>query len=167
MKKRVTVYWLTPAPPEAELFRDIIRILARQFNAPRFEPHLTLGEAPQGDSPRRTLRDIRFAPIRLTITGIKQSSKFTQTVVVRFSPNKTLDRLVTAIGEAKSLRNPHVSLIYKTMPAATRRDLAHAIQLPFRHVTFDRIKAVSCVVPTKTERDVRAWRLLTTHRLSY
>lgn len=166
MKKRVTVYWLIPAAPEADLFRDIIRILARQFGAPRFEPHLTLGQAAPGSSVRRTLRHIRFEPVRLRINGIKQSSKFTQTVIVQCAPNKTLDRLVNALGESKPLRNPHISLIYKSMPVWTRRNLARAIQFPFRHVTFDKIKAVSCFVRTETKRDVESLRVLTTKRLA-
>lgn len=166
MKKRVTVYWLIPARPEADLFRDIIRILAGQFDGPRFEPHLTVCSAADGSSARRTLRQTRFASVRLRITGIKQSSKFTQTLTVQFAPNKTLDQLVKSLGGSRPLRNPHLSLIYKRMPTATRCGLARAIQLPFRHVTFDRIKAVICVVPTETSRDVKSWRVLATKRLS-
>ena len=166
MKKRVVVYWLIPAQPELELFRDIIRILAMQFDAPRFEPHLTLGEAPDGSSARRALKDIRFAPLRLRVSGVSQSEKFTQTLIVQFAPNKTLDRLVNALGGSRPLRNPHLSLIYKRMPAPERRSLARAIRLPFRHVTFNRLKAVSCLVPVETTRDVKSWRALATRRLS-
>jgi hypothetical protein len=147
------------------LFGDIIRILAAQFDAPRFEPHLTLAEAPKGRSPRKTLNQTRFAPIRLRIAGIKTSSKFTQTLIVKFAPNKDLDRLVNGLGGPKHLPNPHLSLIYKSMPASMRRGLARAVQLPFRYVTFDKIAAVRCVVPTETRHDVRSWRILTT-RLS-
>lgn len=160
MKKRVTVYWLIPAWPEADLFRDIVHILAKQFDAPRFKPHLTLCEAARESSPRQTLQQIRSTRIRLRITGIKQSSKFTQTLIVQFSPNKALDRLVNALGGSRPLPNPHVSLIYKSMPASTRRGLGRAIQLPFRHITFDKIQAVSCVVPTETAREVKSWRVL-------
>jgi hypothetical protein len=45
MKKIVTIYWLIPANPERELFLELVRILAKQFGAPKFEPHLTLGRA--------------------------------------------------------------------------------------------------------------------------
>jgi len=163
--KRVSVYWLIPAQPEAELFRGIIRILAKQFRAPRFEPHLTLGEAGDAKAVKKTLRTIRSKPLRLKIFGIKQSAKFTQTLVVRFEPNKHLNRMVEALGASKSLRNPHLSLIYKSMPALTRRGLARAVQLPFRYVTFEQIKAVSCITPTETPRDVKKWRMLATKRL--
>ncbi|MGI9086878.1 MAG: hypothetical protein ACR2HH_03910 [Chthoniobacterales bacterium] len=35
-------FWLVPAPPEREIFAQIIDQLAGRFHAPRFEPHLTL-----------------------------------------------------------------------------------------------------------------------------
>ena len=164
MKKRGTFFWLIPARPEADLFRDIIRILAMQFDAPVFEPHLTIGEAGEISPALQTLRQTRFGPIRLRITGIKQSPKFTQTLIVQFAPNRALDRLVNDLSGLNSLPNPHVSLMYKTMPAATRRSLARAVQFPFRHVVFDQVKAMSCVTPTKTKRDVESWRVLATRR---
>jgi hypothetical protein len=165
-EKRVTVYWIIPAQPERELLRDIIRILATQFDAPRFEPHLTLGKARESKVSGKTLRAIRSKPLRLKIVGIRQSARFTQTLVVRFAPNNGLNRMVRALGGSKPLRNPHLSLIYKSMPAPARRGLAGAVELPFRYVTFDRIKAVSCISPTATPRDVKKWRVLATKRLS-
>ena len=41
-KDTAIVYWLMPAKSERELFRQLIRILAKEFDAPHFEPHLTL-----------------------------------------------------------------------------------------------------------------------------
>lgn len=165
MKKRITVYWLMPAQAEAELFRDIIRILAAQYDAPRFEPHLTLGKAEAGSSPAKVFRQLGIRPVRLRLTGITESSKFTQTLTAQFTPNKSLDQLVRALGGPKPLPNPHVSLIYKPMSPSTRKGLVRAIQLPFRFVTFDRVKAVSCIVPAETRRDVESWRVLATRRL--
>jgi 2'-5' RNA ligase len=166
MKKRVTVYWLIPAKPEYDLFRDIIRILSQQFDAPRFEPHLTLCQAEDRQSPRIMLRQIQAAPIRLPIRGVHNSANFAQTLFVKFTPNKSLQRLVKELGGSKSIQNPHVSLLYKKLPPSTRRDLAAAIKMPFREVIFDQVKAVSCVTPTETQRDVKAWRVIATKRLS-
>jgi hypothetical protein len=82
-----------------------------------------------------------------------------------FEPDKSLNRLVALLGRSDPLTNPHLSLIYKKMPARIRRDLAGAIELPFERVTFDTVKAVSCVAPTEDRRDVQSWRVLTTRRL--
>jgi hypothetical protein len=166
MKKRITVYWLIPAKPERDLFGDIIGILAQQFHAARFEPHVTLCKAEDGQPVRTTLRQIRATPIRLRIRAISHSSKFTQTLMVQLAPNRAVQRLVEELGGSKHVQNPHLSLLYKNLPAASRRSLAAAITLPFREVTFDYVKAVSCITPPKTKSDVESWRTLTTRRLS-
>ena len=179
MKKTATVYWLIPSQPERELFREIIRILARQFDAPRFDPHLTLcvasrdrqprnnrGSRNPSESPRNILRQLRAAPVRLRVCGIGYSCKFTKTLFIRFAPTKSLDRLVVDLaGAAKSLRDPHVGLVYKNIPARTKKELASTIKLPLREVVFDVIKAVRCPFPTKFRADVEAWRVIATKSL--
>ncbi len=167
MKKRVTVFWLIPAKPERELFRKIIRILAREFGAPQFEPHLTLGYAAPGISAASLLRNLFGPPIALRLRSVAYSAKFTKTLFVRFAPNRNLEKVTGTIAKSrKSLQDPHLSLIYRSLPPATKRELAMTIKLPFREVRFDEVKAVDCVSPTQTARDVRSWRVLATRRLS-
>jgi len=167
MKKSATFYWLIPAKPERELFSDLIRILAKQFDAARFEPHLTLCRAADTDSPARVMRKIRSRPIRVRIRGIAHASKFTKTLFVRFIVNESLRQLVADLGgNPKSLRDSHVSLLYKKLPPRMRRELAAAIKLPFRDVTFDRIKAIRTAIPVNTRQDVEGWRVVATKRLS-
>ena len=67
--------------------------------------------------------------------------------------------------DRKALRDPHLSLIYKKLPAAVKRELVTTIRLPFRSVTFNLIKAVECVSPTETARAVNSWRVIATKRL--
>ena len=68
MKKTAIVYWLIPAKPKRELFSEIIRILARQLDAARFEPHLTVLAARQDrEPPGKILRQINVSPIRLKV----------------------------------------------------------------------------------------------------
>jgi 2'-5' RNA ligase len=166
MKKIVTIYWLIPANPERELFLELVRILAKQFGAPKFEPHLTLGRAKDRESARRVLRQIKAAPVRLRVRGIGCSSKFTKTLFVRFHSTKTLERLIADLGgNPKSLRDPHVSLIYKKLPARTKRELALVIKLPSREVVFNSVKAMHCISPTETRAEVEAWRTLASRRL--
>jgi hypothetical protein len=69
-------------------------------------------------------------------------------------------------GKPAFLRDPHISLLYKKMPASTRRELAAAIKLPFREVMFDCIKAMRCVSPTESRRDVESWHQVATKRFS-
>ncbi|MEY2540912.1 MAG: hypothetical protein QOI22_514 [Verrucomicrobiota bacterium] len=153
------------------MFREIIRILAKQFDAPRFEPHLTLLAARQDrQPPAKLLRTIKASPIRLKIGGVASSPKFTKTLFVRFMPNKSLDDLVVDLARvtrsrAKSVHDLHVSLLYKKMSTSTKRELAATIKLPIREVVFDSLKAVRCILPTKTRRDVEAWRVVATRSL--
>jgi hypothetical protein len=175
MKKSVVVYWLIPARPERELFRELIRILAKQFQAPRFEPHVTLcfGLATGGpshggqdrQSPQKILRQVNAAPVRLHVGEVGYSSKFTKTLFVRLKPNRALNKLAAALGDT-GLQDPHVSLLYKRLPARTKKELAATIKLPFRSVTFDAIKAVRCTSPTTTAAEVKRWRVIATRRLS-
>ena len=90
---------------------------------------------------------------------------------MRFKSNDALKKLVVDLvrvtkSRAKVPRDPHVSLLYKKVPTATKRDLASTIKLPFREVVFDSIRAVRGVLPTRTRREVEAWRVVATKRLS-
>ncbi len=164
--RSATVYWLVPAEPYRKLFREIIRILAKQFDAPRFEPHVTLFLAQDRHRSKTALSRRSAAPIRLRIRGIGFSSEFTKTLFVRFAPRKSLDRLIIDLGgKGTPVCDPHVSLVYKKMSILAKRELAATINLPFREVVFDSIKVVRCISPTQTRADVESWRVLATKRL--
>jgi hypothetical protein len=178
-KKTVIVYWLIPATAERELFRDLIRILAKSFEAPQFFPHLTVcraedrqprknrGSRKRPESPREVLRRVKGTPIRLRVRGVTFSPKFTKTLFLRFHSNAALEKLVVDLaGNAKSLRDPHLSLLYKKLPTWMKKELAAAIKLPLRQIVFDRLQAVRCPLPTKTRADVESWRTVATKRLS-
>ena len=166
MRKRVTVCWLIPAEPERELFREIIRILAKQFDGPRFESHLTIfATAAGGQSPRNILEQIEAKPIRLRVREVAFSSKFAKALFVRFHSSKAFENLVADVARAAGsraqfVRDPHVSLLYKKLPAAVKKELATTIRLPFRAVVFDAIKTIRCESLTRTGNDVEAWRVV-------
>jgi len=172
-KSTALVYWLIPAKQQRDFFSEAIRILSKQFNAPRFEPHLTIIVTPEiGLSPRKILKQIRTSPISLEVRGIGFSSKFTKTLFIRFTSNKSLAKLIVDLARetglpAKSAHDPHVSLIYKKMPTSTKKELASTIQLPFSTVLFDSIKAVRCASPTRTRSDVEAWHVVTKKSLRW
>jgi 2'-5' RNA ligase len=164
MKKSALLYWLIPAEPTRELFCELIRILANEFNAPRFEPHLTLlVTAEDRHSAKRILAQIDASPSQLRLREISFSPKFTKTLFVRFSSNNALEKLIVDLRGAmrsrgKVVRDPHVSLLYKKIPMTVKRELASMISLPFRDVVFDSIKAVRCYLPVRDHADVEAWR---------
>jgi hypothetical protein len=171
MSKIATVYWLIPAEPERELFRELIRILAKQFDAPRFEPHLTLLVAAEDRQiSKQIIAQTDASLIQLRLQEISFSSKFTKTLFMRFKSNDALKKLIVdlrcaAKSRGKFVRDPHVSLLYKKIPVAVKRELASTIRLPFKEVVFDSIKAVRCHLPVRDRADVEAWRVLATKSL--
>jgi hypothetical protein len=165
MKKRVPVFWLLPAESEAELFRSLIKILGNEFKAPLFAPHLTLGKAGTIAAAKKQLRAMAAGPVRVRIRGIAHSPRFTKTLFIRLAPNRSLENLAAELG-CEGVADPHVSLIYKTLPSSARRELAAAIKLPLRGVTFDGVALMNLVSPTETGADVRAWRKIASQRLA-
>src|SRR5437868_6811182 len=168
MSSYAIAYWSMPASAAREFFDTIIRQLARRFDGPLFEPHLTLFVAPEGcRAPREVLGEIPSPDLVLAARQIDWSEKFTETLFVRFERNQTLLDLVEVIrklsGASEQYQiDPHLSLIYKKLPAETKRALAEEIHLPFLEVRFKSIRAMYCKSPTKTAEDVREWRFLAT-----
>ena len=164
-QKSAIVYWLSPAKPERELFHALIRILAKQFDAPVFEPHLTLCFSRDAQSPKELLRRINAPAVRLQVRDVDYSSKFTKTLFIRFKAKPGLNKLARALG-CVAQRDPHVSLLYKKLPVRVQKQLAATVRLPFRSVCFDAIKAVRCVSPTTTAQDVKSWSVIATRKMS-
>ena len=172
MKRQLTAFWLIPAKPERELFREIIRILAKQLKAPIFEPHLTLfATGIASNRAKQILKAIGAMPLQLSIRDVQCSAEFTRTLFVRFRPNAALHKFVGEMQERAGQRElkicePHVSLCYKELPARAGQELASMIRLPLCHVLFDSMKAVRCASPTRTAAEVKAWRVIARKKLT-
>jgi 2'-5' RNA ligase len=167
-RKVVIAYWLIPAEPARSFFQGVINDLARRYDAPVFEPHVTIhvgaNHADMAESAlTKAARD--YERIALQTRGVSHSSEFTKTLFVQFALTAKLRRLNriirTAAEDSSDYRlNPHLSLIYKTMPVAARRELADSIKTPFSKVAFEALKAVRCISPTRSRTDVEAWRIV-------
>jgi 2'-5' RNA ligase len=173
MTKRAVVYWLVPAKAERALLQAFIRILAKQRDAPGFEPHLTVFE-PRAERrlPKQVLKLIKSEPITLAVKGVGFSSPFAKTLFVRLQSNGLLKNLVGDMQSATESRGttkrfePHLSLLYQRMSAVEKKELAAAIKLPFRKIVFDSMKAVRCASPTTTAAEVKGWKVLATKKLT-
>ena len=170
----VIAYWLVPSEPAHSFFRRIINDLARRFDAPVFEPHVTVHVgSDQTEAAKKALAEVArdYRRIGLTPRGIDHSDEFIKTLFVQFDMNAELRKIRDIIREKGSDSSqyelkPHLSLLYKKMRAAARRELAASINVPFSEVTFDAIKAVRCVSPTESRADVDSWRVLGAASLS-
>jgi 2'-5' RNA ligase len=159
-----------PAKPARKFFQGLIEELARRYDAPVFEPHVTVhvGEDHADAAEKALSRGLReWQRINLKQLGVDHSDEFIKTLFVRFAPDKKLQRLNAIIRAAaqdpvRYQLKPHLSLLYKNIPVATRRALADSITVPFSEVTFDGLRAVRCISPTQSRPDVEAWQVMAT-----
>lgn len=161
-------YWLVPAEPARSYFAALIGDLAARFDAPVFEPHLTIYATQMRNKDRGELLPrvlTTHGTYRLVIKGSDYSDEFTKTVFVQFQPNEELSRLSESFRPASGSRteyklNPHLSLIYKTMSWETKKEIANSLNFPFHEVLFDSAKAVVSPAKIKSREDVEAWRVV-------
>lgn len=158
----ITVLWALPAAPEQAKLRALVAELARQCDAPVFEPHLTLGRGGP-----EALVSVHQKPFRLRVAGFHFTEKFTKTLFIRLEMSPDLVALRTALGlPATDDYDPHLSLLYQELPIARKADLARQAPLPLETVLFDRLAAVSCLDPTSSRADVESWKILATRPLN-
>jgi hypothetical protein len=172
--KAIVAYWLMPAEPTRSFFASTIAKLAARFDAPLFEPHVTIYAASKGeDIPAeilsRALTDCD--PFRLSVRNIQYSDDFTKTVFVQFEPSPPLSALSRALRQASALHdeyqlNPHLSLIYNKMTRSAKTELAASVRLPFTEVLFDSAKAVICPARIRSRQDLEAWHVAAVQRLT-
>jgi hypothetical protein len=168
MKRVAIAYWLVPVEPARSFFQKVINDLAQRYSAPVFEAHLTIYVGlNRADMAEKALSkaacDCKL--VALKTLEIDHSSEFIQTLFVRFAVTTQLQqlnqRLRTAAQDSSDYQlNPHLSLLYKSVPIEDRCVLAHSIDVPFSEVTFDLLKAVRCISPTQCRADVEAWRVV-------
>ena len=167
-RQTVIACWLIPSEPAHSFFQRMINELARRCDAPVFEPHVTIHV---GGDRAATAKNALGAAAReckligLKPLGIDQSDEFIKTLFVDFPMSAELRKINGIIRQASNDSShyqlkPHLSLLYKKLAVATRRELAASINVPLSEVTFDAIKAVRCVSPTKSRADVEAWRVV-------
>jgi 2'-5' RNA ligase len=169
----VVAYWLIPAEPAHSFFQRLIEDLARRYDAPFFEAHVTIYVgANDANAAEKALSKAacEWQTINLKALGINHSDEFIKTLFVQFAMNRKLRQLHQTIrNAAQDLSdyelNPHLSLLYKNMPATARCQLADLIKVPFSEVIFDSLKAVRCISPTRSRADVEAWRVVATKSL--
>ena len=173
IRQTVIAYWLIPSESAHNFFQAIINDLARRYDAPVFEPHVTIYVgADRAEAPEEALGNAArlFKCTGLTPIGIDQSNEFIKTLFVQFAMSAELRRINDFIRDAANDSmpyelKPHLSLLYKNLAVASRRQLAASISVPSSEITFDTIKAVRCVSPTESRVDVESWQTLVTNKL--
>ena len=163
-EKQKLAFWLMPSADAKPFFVSLVQELARRFDAPVFEPHVTLqGAEMDGEDAIASFAKIaaKHSPIDLQIAGIEFSTEFTKTLYVQFRVSHEATALSDALASDNGYHfNPHLSLLYKTMAATEKSELARGITIPFEHVRCDALKLVSVPRPVRGPEDVHTWRVL-------
>jgi 2'-5' RNA ligase len=162
------VFWLSPERHAREAFDAIIHQLAKQFDAPVFDPHVTLfGGDMDSDAARALFRELARtrAPVELEVAGIEWSENYTKTLYVQFRPSAQATALSeavrTAMGGGDGYEfNPHLSLLYKDLPEETKRAAAATVRLPAERVLFNGLDLVRVPGKIDSRDDVEAWETL-------
>jgi len=166
-------YWLIPAEPAHCFFQEAINDLARRYDAPLFEPHVTIHVgANRIDVAEHALSKAARECQSITVKtlGIDHSDEFIKTLFVQFALNTNLQQLNAIVRSAAEdsadyKLDPHLSLLYKKITPVVRSELADSINVPFSEVVFDTLQAVRCISPMQNRADVEAWRVITRRSL--
>ncbi len=172
MSQRIS-FWLIPAEPERSILEKIIRDLARRFDAPVFEPHLTLYSGP-GDE-RDNLDEIiarstvGISEVVLRTSGVAHSNQFTKTLFLNFELNETVVKIANDLKEHSADQDgyelkPHLSLLYAEIQEDVKERLSRELSIPTA-VRFDSLRAVSTGIRTVSKAEVEEWRVLVTRGL--
>jgi len=170
----ILTYWLIPAEPARSYFGALIRDLALRFDAPVFEPHVTLYVTQAAnENPAAVLQCALadFRPLRLSVARLDCSDEFTKTLYLQFQPDAAVQKLSEKLRAASASQreyelNPHLSLIYKMMAPEAKREIMNSLHLAFTEVDFDLVKAVISPAKIESREDVESWRIVAAQPLT-
>jgi hypothetical protein len=159
--------WLVPAEPLRSELRSIIQKLAAEHESVDFEPHVTVsaGGMLDDDETRDISHDIasRFLPVELAFQKLDYTNLFTKTLFVQFDEGEAARHIFDAIKErgsqtSKYTLNPHLSLLYKTMPVEAQAEICRTLEVPKGTYVFDRLRAIDTENPLTRPEQIKTWR---------
>jgi Cyclic phosphodiesterase-like protein len=143
--------WLIPAPSDRRWLSKVIQDYAAEYDAPAFEPHLTLYSGliqPKDDLQNIIAEAIPSgSPITLEIMGLNYGENFFRTGFIACGMCDRLTQLSQSIRDHLSIPQnyvlePHLSLMYKDIPIEQKRLAMLRFVVSVQTVTFDTIKVV-------------------------
>ncbi|MBA2350392.1 MAG: hypothetical protein M3Q32_02600 [Pseudomonadota bacterium] len=158
-------FWLIPAQPRLDQFRALISSLAREYDAPVFEPHITLhlGLRTARDDIAELLQGVAATsePITLVAGNTSHSDALFKTLFVEFGDSEL--RALHCQSQAGLERfseyalAPHLSLLYKEVPAGSRAALAERHAYAGQRIVFDTIAAVRPAAGQSDWSEIQRW----------
>lgn len=155
--------WLVPTAKDAKYLNQIIKNLAMQYDAPKFDAHITLYSKVRSlTKAKQVLAESKFGIIRTKSTGIGQSDYLWKTVFIKVKKDRPLSNINQILAKhfkTKYSFEPHISIIYKKMDSQTKTKLIRNLKMK-KSYTFDRI------IMVRSSKDVKQWKKLYSVRLN-
>ncbi len=165
--------WLMPPSDQEEAFAAIVCDLAKRFESPVFQPHLTLVE----DMPR-SCEELKplveqvadgMASFDAPVETVEESELYYRSFYARFPVTPQLRMLkekavgLFKVGSVETFM-PHISLAYGVAKSPEKTDAIAALrsELQGRSVRFDRV----CIVSSSQQTPIEEWRIRYEARLS-
>jgi len=167
-------FWLLPAEPLATRLRAVVADLAEAFGAAPFEPHVTLYCGASDDATTRTVMEAvaqQSGPVELMFARLDATEEYTKTLFIQFEERVAARKIFEAVRGLFSppsdyALNPHLSLIYSTLPMARKLEIMRTLTLPKGEYRFDRLRAIETEIPLTQSDQIRRWRVVCDRALS-
>jgi putative hydrolase of the HAD superfamily len=160
--------WLLPSEEDRNLIGEIIRDLAREFDALPFSPHLTLyqGITFNDDHLAETLERLAttLQPLDLRIRAVASSDLFYRCIFIDLIDEGNLGDITHSLMKSLQHQEPytldaHVSLLYKELTQEARSEVLSRIQFPGKTINFNALQVVRPGLQSKGWRDSTRWEL--------
>ena len=161
-------FWLIPAKGIREQLRSIILRLANETKAVHFEPHMTIYSGTSDDAEIQNLASAlarTFTALKLAVLTLDHTDNYTKTLFIRLKDPGPARCMFEAIkkGSARPseyVLDPHLSLLYKTLPAATRTEICQTLDVPRGTYVFDRLCVIETEIPLTRPEQIKKWRVV-------
>lgn len=173
MKTKVS-FWLIPSDEDRAYFQEIINILAQEYDAPAFTPHVTIysGEYAPEESPTALLEKAtqQVQGFSLRVDKLLYTEEYTKSFFVQFHPSSILSQISETLQNSSRkpsdfALNPHLSLIYKHLNELIKQGLMTRVNLQKTEVFFDEVQAIATSDTVQNREDVESWKVIYTRKL--
>lgn len=160
-----------PTAEHKNQLKTILQNLAKEFDAPDFDPHVTLyhGRSNREEAQRVTEEVAkRFSACCLDAEKLDQSSKYSKTFFIQFHESSSVYQMYDGLrgcvtAPSSYVLNPHMSLLYKSIDEDQRQALCQR-DVPLGTYRFDEIWAVEFDAPW-SDASARNYRVVATSKL--
>ena len=167
-------YWLIPSEPFFTQLQDLIKSLAKKYNSPVFEPHVTVYSGPGNEKNCNRIIDKATSgikPISLEILKVDHSPIYIKTLFIEFQLDATISELSNHLRNTSEepsdyILKPHLSLIYNNMENKEKQTLTSDIDMTWNKISFNWLKAISTPSDVQSKEDIALWRDLASVELS-